>query len=70
MGSVKQLGETVEVQDDFELLCWDLVSVPSTPMAYMSLAEAKQHKSTKDYSKVNNLITEIICNATGVCPLC
>ena len=31
MGSVKQLGETVEVQDDFELLCWDLVSVPSTP---------------------------------------
>ena len=70
MGSVKQLGETVEVQDDFELLCWDLVSVPSTPNAYMSLAESKQHKSTKDYSKVNGLITEIICNATGVCPLC
>jgi len=70
MGSVRQLGETVEVQDDFELLCWDLVSVPSTPMAYMSLAESKQHKSTKDYSKVNSLITEIICNATGVCPLC
>jgi hypothetical protein len=70
MGSVKQLGETVEVQDDFELLCWDLVSVPSTPNAYMSLAESKQHKSVKDYSKVNGLITEIICNATGVCPLC
>jgi len=70
MGSVKQLGETVEVQDDLELICWDLVSVPSTPMAYMSLAESKQHKSTKDYSKVNSLITEIICNATGVCPLC
>ena len=34
MGSVKQLGETVEVQDDFELLCWDLVSVPSTPQTY------------------------------------
>jgi hypothetical protein len=70
MGSVKQLGETVEVQDDFELLCWDLVSVPSTPNAYMSLAESKQFKSVKDYSKVNGLITEIICNATGVCPLC
>jgi hypothetical protein len=69
MGSVKQLGETVEVQDDFELLCWDLVSVPSTPNAYMSLAESKQY-ITKDYSKVNGLITEIICNATGVCPLC
>ena len=73
MGSVKQLGETVEVQDDFELLCWDLVSVPSTPGAYMSLAESKQFKgidATRDYNRVNSLITEIICNATGVCPLC
>jgi hypothetical protein len=70
MGSVKQLGETVEVQDDFELLCWDLVSVPSTPMAYMKLAESKQYKSNKDYSKINSLITEIICNQTGVCPIC
>jgi hypothetical protein len=70
MGSVKQLGETVEVQDDFELLCWDLVSVPSTPGAYMSLSEGKQTQINKDYSKVNSLITEIICNQTGVCPLC
>jgi len=70
MGSVKQLGETVEVQDDFELLCWDLVSVPSTPQAYMKLAEGKQIQTVKDYSKVNSLITEIICTSTGVCPLC
>jgi hypothetical protein len=70
MGSVKQLGETVEVQDDFELLCWDLVSVPSTPMAYMKLAESKKFGSAKDYGKVNSLITEIICNQTGVCPIC
>ena len=77
MGSVKQIGETVEVQDDFELLCWDLVSVPSTPEAYMhpvgklsTMNESKQYKATKDYSKVNSLITEIICSQTGVCPLC
>ncbi len=70
MGSVKQLGETVEVQDDFELLCWDLVSVPSTPGAYMSLSEGKTTQVSKDYSKINGLITEIICNQTGVCPLC
>ena len=77
MGSVKQLGETVEVQDDFELLCWDLVSVPSTPEAYMhpvgklgTMNESKQYKATKDYSKINSLITEIICSQTGVCPLC
>jgi hypothetical protein len=70
MGSVKQLGETVEVQDDFELLCWDLVSVPSTPNAYMTISESKQYKSTSDYSKVNELITEIICAQTGVCVFC
>jgi hypothetical protein len=76
MGSVKQIGETVVVQDDFELLCWDLVSVPSTPEAYMhpvgklsTMNESKQYK-TKDYSKINSLITEIICSQTGVCPLC
>jgi len=70
MGSVQQIGETVEVQDDFELLCWDLVSVPSTPNAYMKLSEGKQTQINADYNKVNTLITEIICNATGVCPLC
>jgi len=70
MGSVKQIGETVQVQDDFELLCWDLVSVPSTPNAYMSLSEGKQTQLNADYNKVNSLITEIICNSTGVCPLC
>jgi hypothetical protein len=76
MGSVKQLGETVEVQDDFELVAWDLVSVPSTPGAYMqpvgklgTMNESKQYIA-KDYSKVNSLITEIICTQTGVCVLC
>jgi hypothetical protein len=71
MGSVKQIGETVEVQDDFELLCWDLVSVPSTPNAYMTLSEGKNNLiNNKDYSKISELITEIICTQTGVCPLC
>jgi hypothetical protein len=70
MGSLKQVGEMLEVQEDFELLCWDLVSVPSTPGAYMKLSEGKQIQINKDYSKVNSLITEIICTTTGVCPLC
>jgi hypothetical protein len=36
----------------------------------MTLSESKQYQSLSDYSKVNNLITEIICNQTGICPLC
>ena len=44
MGSVKQLGETVEVQDDFELICFDLVSSPSTPGAYLYLNKEDRPK--------------------------
>jgi len=69
MGSVKQMGEAVEVQDDFELVAWDLVSVPSTSGAYMRLAENKNYIK-KDYSNVNLLITEILCSQLGICPLC
>ena len=35
MGSLKQMGEVMEVQDDFELLTWDLVSNPSNPDSWM-----------------------------------
>jgi hypothetical protein len=35
----------------------------------MKLSEGKQ-QPTKDYSKISGIVTEIICNATGVCPLC
>jgi hypothetical protein len=69
MGSVKQIGETVEVQPDFELLCWDLVSMPSTPQAYVRLAEGKTFRPSK-YSQVNRTITDLLCSLTGVCALC
>lgn len=69
MGSVRQIGETIEVQDDFELMCWDFVSTPSTPGAYMEVVNESisYKKSSKDYSKIEGLITEIICNRTGFC---
>lgn len=35
VGSLKKVGERNEVQDDFELICFDLVSSPSTPGAYL-----------------------------------
>ena len=69
MGSVRQIGETIEVQDDFELMCWDFVSTPSTPGAYMEVVNESisYSKPQKDYSKIDSLITEIICNRTGFC---
>ena len=73
MGSVKDnMSEgTVEVQDDFELLCFDFVSTPSTHGAYMTpvgraLQEGKITE-TSQYTKVNNIIRDIICDNTGIC---
>jgi len=35
VGSLVKKGEQNEVQSDFELICFDLVSSPSTPGAYL-----------------------------------
>jgi len=37
VGSLTKKGDQNEVQDDFELICFDLVSSPSTPGAYLFL---------------------------------
>lgn len=70
MGSLKPLGEgTMEVQDDFELVCWDFVSTPSNPGSYMHLVnEGKKPNNINKYSKVNSIITEILCSK-GSCPI-
>jgi hypothetical protein len=69
MGSLKQMKEgTMEVQDDFELLCWDFVSTPSNPGSYMHLVKEGKEISTYQYGKVNTLLTEILC-AKGTCPI-
>ncbi len=69
MGSLKQVGELMEVQDDFELLCWDFVSTPSNPGSYMHLVkEGLDFSSQDDYKKVNTIISEILCSQ-GQCPI-
>jgi hypothetical protein len=71
MGSLKQMGDLMEVQDDFELLCWDFVSTPSNPGSYMKekgmMNESKNNQHNK-YIKANSIITEILC-ANGSCPI-
>ena len=61
-GSVHQTNEGyLEVQPDFELVCWDFVSNPSTHGAFMnpvSLNEAKQ--AVNKFSRVNSLINDIL----------
>ena len=69
MGSLKQVGEVLEVQDDFELLCWDFVSTPSNPGSFMSpLREGLNSSPINPYTKVNSIVTEILC-ANGTYPI-
>ena len=68
MGSLEQNGSVMEVQDDFELLCWDFVSTPSNPGSFMSVLQEGKETVTYDYTNVNKLIHEILCSK-GSCPV-
>jgi len=61
-GSVNQTNEgTLEVQPDFELVCWDFVSNPSTHGAFMnpiSLSEGKE-KASK-FNTLDSIINDIL----------
>ena len=61
-GSVQQTSEGhLAVQPDFELVCWDFVSNPSTHGAFMnpiSLNEAK--KNISKYSNLDSIINDIL----------
>ena len=61
-GSVQQTSEGhLAVQPDFELVCWDFVSNPSTHGAFLnpiSLNEAK--KNISKYSNLDSIINDIL----------
>jgi hypothetical protein len=71
VGSLKKVGERNEVQDDFELICFDLVSSPSTPGAYLfsdkndrekyeeNLEEEKKLKSGGDINQSIDLMKKL-----------
>jgi len=64
MGSVKEVmreaGETLEVQPDFELIAFDFVSNPSTHGAFLSPVNEGKTNTIDKYGNVNKLITDII----------
>ena len=61
MGSVSErMGKTI-VEDDFQLICFDIVSEPSTPNAFMALSEGKlMNEQAEKSNKIINLMNEII----------
>mgnify|MGYP003635779430 FL=1 len=62
MGSVSESQGSTVVEDDFQLICFDFVSEPSTPNAFM-MREAKEFGNTNVFNKadkINRLINDII----------
>ena len=41
LGTVSQMGGKVVVNDDYEIVCWDVVSQPSTPNAWIEMEDQK-----------------------------
>jgi hypothetical protein len=65
VGSTKREGDYDVVQDDFQLICWDFVSEPSTPGAFVmregrdfSNKDLEQHFTKSD--RVDRILNDII----------
>ena len=61
-GSVEQTNEgTLEVQPDFELVCWDFVSNPSTHGAFMNPVQLQEGKvKVSKYQNLDLIINDIL----------
>ena len=64
LGSVREnMNGSVVVEDDFQLICFDFVSDPSTPNAFMNLQEGKQYKEPNIFTKedkINRALNDIL----------
>ena len=61
-GSVQQTNEGhLEVQPDFELVCWDFVSNPSTHGAFMNPISLNENKKKlSKYAQLDSIINDIL----------
>ncbi len=61
MGSVTESAGQTIVEDDFQLICFDFVSEPSTPNAFM-MREAKEFKNNvfTKADRINRLLNEVL----------
>ena len=61
-GSVQQTNEGhLEVQDDFDLVCWDFVSNPSTHGAFMNQVALQEGKvKVSKYHNLDSIINDIL----------
>ena len=59
LGSTRQEAGKTIVQEDFQLVCFDLVSEPSTTGAFM-LREGKEPNIFTKADKINRLLNDLV----------
>ena len=65
VGSTRAQGDTQVVQEDFQLICFDMVSEPSTPGAFM-MSEGKKitnrelNKTFNKSDRINRMFNDIL----------
>jgi len=78
LGSVKEDKEngTEEVQDDFEIICWDFVSEPSTHGAFIhKLNESVNYEKSilraeeRNYKKINDMVDVLLADIRIKCDI-
>lgn len=65
VGSTRKQGEYYVVQDDFQLICWDMVSEPSTPGAFMIpegkvIEEAELKRVFNRTDRIDRILNDIL----------
>lgn len=66
LGSLKKQGDVNYVQDDLQIICWDFVSEPSTPGAFMKLAESKKLYDPNEVFTANDMIFRALNNTLAI----
>ena len=77
LGSVQEIQDgAVEVQEDFEILCWDMVSNPSTQGSFMYPVtegiitegiKGNEYISDNNFNRLNGIILDIFTNLDYDC---
>ena len=65
VGSTQKQGSSQIVQDDFQLICFDMVSEPSTPGAYVmkegkNISDKELQQTFNKSDRINRIFNEIL----------
>lgn len=62
VGSLKEVNGQLIVQDDFQMVCWDIVTQPSVPGSYMAIDRPQLQQFVEQTNSTSSPLTEALDN--------